>query len=46
MTAVKTFETTAGELCSGDLDVTGTIASAGNIKTGTDTGQVFYWCIK
>jgi hypothetical protein len=38
----KKFETTAGgAIVTGDLDITGTFSSAGNIKTGTDTGKFF-----
>ena len=38
----KRFETTSGgAIVTGDLDITGTFSSAGNIKTGTDTGKFF-----
>ena len=38
----KRFETTAGgAIVTGTLDTTGTIASAGHIKLGTDTGKFF-----
>jgi hypothetical protein len=38
----KKFETTAGgTIITGTLDTTGTIASGGHIKTGTDTGKFF-----
>jgi hypothetical protein len=38
----KKFETTSGgAIVTGTLDITGTFSSAGNIKTGTDTGKFF-----